>query len=91
MTTSQLLLALPALALVIGLALLAGRSARAFGLAPRPGQGGRIETVQAVALDSRRRLHLIRCDGRHLLVLTGGSTDLLLGWLEPATAPEPGP
>ena len=82
MTTSQLLLALPALALVLGLALLAGRAAKSFGLAPRHMPGGRLEAVQAVALDSRRRIHLIRWENRHLLVLTGGGSDLLLGWVD---------
>lgn len=82
MTTTQLLTVLPALALVLGLALLAGRAARRLGLAPaRPG-AGRLAVVQALPLDSRRRVHLLRCDGRHLLVLTGGGGDVMLGWVE---------
>ncbi len=38
---------------------------------------------QVLALDARRRLVLVRCDGRRLLLLTGGTQDLVLGWLEP--------
>ncbi len=91
MTTSQLLYALPVLALVLGLALLAGRLAKSFGLAPRSTRGGRLEAVQAIALDSRRRIHLIRCEHRHVLVLTGGGTDLLLGWVDIDTTGQPGP
>ncbi len=82
MTMTQLLTVLPALALVLGLALLAGRAARRLGLAaPQPG-AGRLALVQALPLDSRRRVHLLRCDGRHLLVLTGGGGDVMLGWVE---------
>ena len=38
---------------------------------------------QVLALDARRRLVLVRCGGRRLLLLTGGAQDLVLGWLEP--------
>jgi flagellar protein FliO/FliZ len=38
-----------------------------------------------LALDARRRLHLITCDGRRVLLLTGGAQDLVVGWLEPRT------
>lgn len=84
MSSMQLLLAVPALAAVLGLVLLAGRAAQRFGIAPRAGQGGRLAAVQVLALDSRRRVHLLKCDDRHLLVLTGGGSDQMLGWVEPA-------
>jgi flagellar protein FliO/FliZ len=32
-------------------------------------------------LDGRRRLVLVSCDGRTLLLLTGGPQDVVLGWL----------
>jgi flagellar protein FliO/FliZ len=35
-----------------------------------------------LALDARRRLHLIRCDKRRVLLLTGGAEDIVVGWLE---------
>lgn len=47
--------------------------------------GRRLAVEEAVALDARRRLVLARCDGRGLLLLTGGSQDQVIGWL-----PEPG-
>ena len=47
----------------------------------RPGRRLRVEEVLAV--DPRRRLLLLSCDGRECLVLTGGGQDALLGWLPP--------
>ena len=38
-----------------------------------------------LALDPRRRVHLLRCAGGQVVLLTGGPQDLLLGWLPPAT------
>ena len=35
---------------------------------------------------ARRRLHLVRCEDRRVLVLTGGAQDLVIGWLEPGEA-----
>ncbi len=81
MTFETLIMAIGALALVLGLVLLAQRAARWGGLAPRG--GGRLALVEAVAIDPRRRLTLVRCDGRHVLVLTGGGQDVVVGWIEP--------
>jgi len=68
----------------------ATRLARATGLA-RPALGsGRLRLVQTLALDPRRRVVLLDCDGRELLLLTGGPNDVSLGWLparEPACEP----
>jgi flagellar protein FliO/FliZ len=83
MTMNSTMLALFALMAVIALVLLAQRAARWGGLAV-PRAGGRLAVVEAVTLDGRRRLSLVRCDQRHLLVLTGGAPDLVVGWLEAA-------
>jgi flagellar protein FliO/FliZ len=89
MPTSSILLAVLSLLVVLALILVIGRVARAGfpGLAPRATGTGRIALVQVLALDPRRRLHLVRCDGRHVLLLTGGSEDLVVGWLDPPPAP----
>jgi flagellar protein FliO/FliZ len=88
MATTQILLAIFALAVVLGLVMLAARLARAGGLVPRADGGGRMALVQSLALDPRRRLHLVRCDGRHVLLLTGGGQDLVVGWPDrPGAAP----
>jgi flagellar protein FliO/FliZ len=71
-----------ALAAVLGLIWLLTRVARLTGF-PRGGQSvGRILSVEAVAaLDTRRRLHLVRCGERRVLLLTGGQQDVVVGWI----------
>lgn len=44
----------------------------------RPGEGGRLRVVQSLALYPRRRVVLLECDGRSMLLLVGGGTDQLL-------------
>lgn len=69
-----------ALIAVVALILLAGRLARRAGLAPRA-DGARLRLEESLPLDARRRLLLVRCDGRALLLLTGGAQDQVVGWL----------
>jgi len=59
-----------ALTIVLALVLLAGRLARVRGLTadPRP---ARLVPLATLRVDTRRRLHLIECDGRAVLLLTG--------------------
>lgn len=73
------LLAAAALAGILALLLLLARGARRFGLAPAG--NGRLSVQAVLPLDSRRRLVLIRCDGREALLLTGGPQDVVVGWL----------
>lgn len=80
MDPSHTLAALGALALVLGLVWIAARTLRAAGLA-RPGAGRRLQQRETLALDRTRRLHLVACDGRDLLLLTGGATDVVVAWL----------
>ena len=83
MTLESIAFALVALAVVIGLILMAQRAARWGGLAPlATGTRGRLALVEAIALDPRRRLSLVRCDGRDVLLLTGGPQDIVVGWTE---------
>jgi flagellar protein FliO/FliZ len=74
-----------ALAGVLAALVMALRGLRAAGMA-RAG-GRRLAVEEAVALDGRRRLVLVRCDGRHLLLLTGGAADSVVGWLPAEPAP----
>jgi flagellar protein FliO/FliZ len=81
-------LAVLALLGVLGLILLLARGARSLGLGgtgPRPGR--RLGLQEVLPLDGRRRLVLVRCDGREALMLTGGGQDVVVGWL-PAPAEE---
>jgi flagellar protein FliO/FliZ len=82
----SILIALLSLIAVLALIFGAGRVARAGFLAPRLAAGGRVSLVQVLALDPRRRLNLVRCDARHVLILTGGAQDVVVGWLD---APAP--
>jgi flagellar protein FliO/FliZ len=82
-----LLTAAAALAGVLAALVLALRGLRAASLAR--GAGRRLAVEEAVALDTRRRLVLVRCDGRALLLLTGGTQDLVLGWLPSSAGAEP--
>ena len=78
---SSLLTAFAALVLVLALVLLGARAARLTGLAPRP-TGARILVMRdAIALDSRRRLLVVRCGARDVVLLTGGGQDVVVGWL----------
>jgi flagellar protein FliO/FliZ len=82
------LTALAALAVVLGLVWLASRAARWGGLVPRVTGLRRLAVLDALALDSRRRLTLVRCDDRSVLLLTGGTQDLVVGWLkQPSVVP----
>ncbi len=84
MQISSLILALLSLTVVLGLIWGAQLLARGRFSALLPKGGGRLVTVQSLALDSRRRLHLVACDGRQVLLLTGGGQDVVVGWLPPA-------
>jgi flagellar protein FliO/FliZ len=68
-----------ALAGVLAALVLVLRGLRAAGAAR--GGGRRLAVEEAIALDGRRRLVLVRCDGRPLLLLTGGAQDTVIGWL----------
>ena len=89
---SSLLLTGAALLVVLGLIWLAQHLARLGGLLPRQPGGNRLAAQLAVeaaiALDARRRVHLLRCDDRHVLLLTGGAQDVVVGWL-PGEGREP--
>jgi flagellar protein FliO/FliZ len=85
--SSASLLAAPlALLGVLGLILLARRAALLLpGLARLPGAAGPLRLEQTIALDARRRLLLVQCGHRRLLLLTGGGQDVVVGWLDPTS------
>ena len=67
---------------VLVLIWLAGRAARYAGVARRPASGGSLTVHDVLAIDARRRLHLVQCEDRRVLLLTGGPQDIVVGWLE---------
>lgn len=68
------------LAAVIGLVVLAGRMARATGLV-KSRQGQRLALRETLQIDRSRSLRIVSCDGREILLLIGGGSDVVLGWL----------
>ena len=87
-TPVSILSAIAALAAVLALIWLAGRAAWFGGLANRPATGRSLVVQDVIALDTRRRLHLVKCEGRRVLLLTGGGQDVVVGWLDPSELPE---
>ncbi|HEV2674089.1 MAG TPA: flagellar biosynthetic protein FliO [Aliidongia sp.] len=51
---------------------------RRFGPAMRLGRAGRLGMVESIAIDSRRRLLLVRRDQTEHLLLIGGTRDLVI-------------
>ena len=82
MSVHDILTTMTALAAVIVMILLARFGTRFIGLVPRRGAaGGALSLLATLPLDQRRRLTLVGCGGRQVLLLTGGSSDVVLGWL----------
>ena len=82
---STMLPTLGALGAVLALVLLSGHLAKLAGISRRvlshPKRNARLLIQDTLALDRSRSLHIISCDGRDLLILTGGSRDLIVSWL----------
>ena len=86
MTPTSLLLPIGSLVAVLLLIFLIGRVARAtrfvrLGASPNR----RLRVVEALPLDPKRRLILVECDGRSVLLLASAQ-DQVVGWL-PEFAP----
>ncbi len=94
MSFDHVLSSLAALGVAVCLVLILGRVARAVGFArpgavpagaPRP-----LALRDTIALDARRRVFLLACDGQQVIVLTGGATDVLAVLEQRRTAPGDG-
>lgn len=82
---ATLLPAVAALLGVVALILLAERLARLGGFAGRrTARGERLAVEEALSLDGRRRLAVVRCGVARVLLLTGGPQDVVVGWLPAA-------
>lgn len=78
--------ALTALAAVLALVLLSARLLRRFAPGAVPSSASRrLKLIEVLPLDTRRRLLLLSCDGRQILLLTGGPQDLVIP--QPETTP----
>jgi flagellar biogenesis protein FliO len=79
--------AIVALAGILGLILLIGRALRFTSFVARGPSGRSLVIKDSIALDARRRLHLVQHGDRMVLLLTGGETDLVVGWVEGPSSP----
>jgi flagellar protein FliO/FliZ len=84
---NSLLAVVAALGVVLALVWLGARAARLTGLAPRPSGARMLALQDTIALDSRRRLLVVRCGARDVVLLTGGAQDVVVGWLPSPTSP----
>lgn len=82
-----ILMAGAALGAVLGIIVLAGRGARMLRLA-RPMTGRRLVLSEVLPLDRTRRLHLVSCDGREFLLLTGANTEQVVARLPDSLSSE---
>ena len=86
MTSIPIYSAAGSLAAVLLLILLIGRVIRATrSVRLRPNSNRRLHLLETFAIDPKRRLVLLECDGRPLLLFTGAQ-DHVVGWL-PGPAP----
>ena len=81
MSVTSVISAIGVLAGVIGLALIAGRVIASFPFKTQGGAGRTLRVRESVALDPRRRVHLLQCGQRQVILLTGGSQDVVVGWI----------
>jgi flagellar protein FliO/FliZ len=84
---TALLTAAAALAGVVGVILLIGQVLRHTSLARAQSSARLLVVKDSISLDARRRLHLVQHGERCVLLLTGGETDLVVGWLDGPKSP----
>jgi flagellar protein FliO/FliZ len=84
---TTLLSAVAALAGIVGVILLIGRALRYTSLGTPKSSARLLILKDTIALDARRRLHLVQHGDRAVLLLTGGETDVVVGWLDGPKTP----
>lgn len=84
---STLLTTGAALGAVLALIWLIARLMQASGLIARATGQGRLAAESNLTLDSKRRLIIVRCDEKFLLILTGPVRDTVVGWLPAKNGP----
>ena len=72
-------------AVLIGVVALIVATAKCFqfsGWRPQTRSGRTLILRESIALDPRRRVHIVQCGGRQVVLLTGGGQDLVIGWMQ---------
>lgn len=70
---------------LIGVLALIGAAAKLFQFTSwraQPRAGRTLVLRESIALDPRRRVHLVQCGQRQVVLLTGGGQDLVVGWMQ---------
>jgi flagellar protein FliO/FliZ len=81
MNGSSILLVVAALVGVLSLIGIAARFLQSGVWRQRAVAGRTLQLKETLALDPRRRLHLVQCGDRRMVLLTGGAEDVFIGWL----------
>jgi flagellar protein FliO/FliZ len=71
-----------ALAVIVALILTAKRLFQAGVWRSSPRTARTLVVRESIALDPRRRVHLVQCGQRQVVLLTGGAQDLVVGWMQ---------
>jgi flagellar protein FliO/FliZ len=82
MTIQTIFLVIGVLTGVIALILVATRLFQAGLGRALPRSGRTLILRESIALDPRRRIHLVQCGQRQVVLLTGGGQDLVIGWIQ---------
>jgi flagellar protein FliO/FliZ len=82
MTTQSALLVVGVLTGVIALILAATRLFQFSLWRTQPRSGRTLVLRESIAIDPRRRVHLVQCGQRQIILLTGGGQDVVVGWIQ---------
>lgn len=82
MTIQYALLVVGVLAGVLVLILAATRLFQASLWRAHARPGRTLVLRESIALDPRRRIHLVQCGQRQVVLLTGGAQDVVVGWMQ---------
>jgi flagellar protein FliO/FliZ len=82
MTTHSVFVVTAVLAGVLALIVVATRLFQSGMWRSQPRAGRTLVLRESIALDPRRRIHLVQCGPRQVVLLTGGGHDVIIGWLQ---------
>jgi flagellar protein FliO/FliZ len=82
MTAQTILLVVGALIGVVALIAAAAKLFQFSGWRVPSRPGRTLILRESIALDPRRRIHLVQCGQRQVVLLTGGGQDLVIGWMQ---------
>ena len=81
MTAQSILLVVGVLIGVIALIAAAARLSQISGWRAQSRSARTLILRESIALDPRRRIHIVQCGQRQVVLLTGGGQDLVVGWM----------